>query len=147
MISLVSLAARIRRDRKGSALIEFALLAPLVFGLMLGVLQLGMAMQAFNAMRASSAVVARYAAVRYQNDNEDSNDTLATYARSVAIASPYKLRNAGLSVSVTTPVTQRFGGAKELSLTLTYNVPSVLKVMGVNSIPLTYTRPMFVQDD
>ena len=48
----MSTLRRLRRDDRGAAIIEFALLAPVLLGLMLGVLQMGLQMQSFNALRA-----------------------------------------------------------------------------------------------
>ena len=70
------LLRRLARDVSGSTIVEFALLGPLMMAMMLGVLQLGVGMHGYNAMRSASADVARYAAVQYQTENELSNSQI-----------------------------------------------------------------------
>ena len=108
------------------------------------VLQIGIGMQNYNAMRGISADVARYAVVNYQTANRLSTSQLEDYTRSVAASPPYGLTRGRLTATVSTAATQRVAGATEYSVALTYNVPSVLGNMGMQDIPLNYTRPIFV---
>lgn len=62
------------RQKQGSVVTEFALLAPTILALMLGVLQIGIGMQNYNAMRSVASDVMRYAVVNYQTGNELTND-------------------------------------------------------------------------
>lgn len=141
------LPARLLRDASGSVAIEFGILGPVMIAMLLGVLQIGVAMQAYNSLRAASADVARYASVQYQNDVEKTNAEIRTYARTVATQTPYGLRTTGLGVAVSLAANQRATGVKELTLAYTYNVPNILGVIDVGSIPLSYSRPLFVLDD
>jgi hypothetical protein len=47
-------------------------------------------------------------------------------------------------VACTNAATQRVSGATEMTLTLTYNIPTFLSIVGIGEIPLTFTRPIFV---
>lgn len=136
--------ARIRQDQRGAAAIEFALIAPLLIGMMLGVLQIGIAMQNYNALRSISADVARYAVVNYQTNTRLTTSQLQDYAYSVGTTTPYGLQRSNLVSSVGLATTQRVSGATEYTITLNYDVPSILTVIGVGEIPLSYSRPVFV---
>jgi len=136
--------SRLRGDRQGSVAIEFALIGPVFITMFLGVLQIGIGMQNYNAMRGISADVARYAVVNYQTANRLTTSQLEDYARSVAAAPPYGLTRSRLTASVALATTQRVAGATEYTMTLDYTVPSVLGIMGMQDIPLSYDRPIFV---
>ncbi|WP_435417545.1 TadE/TadG family type IV pilus assembly protein [Parerythrobacter aurantius] len=137
--------ARLRRDSRGAAIIEFAVLAPLVIGLMLGVLQVGIAMQAQNSLRSIAAETARYAVVQYQKDLTPNNAAIETQARSIATSSPFNLKNT-VTVRVTDAATQRVTGALEKTMVITYTVPSVLPLFNWASPTISHTRPIFVLD-
>ena len=64
MIRLLALLQRLRRNSDGSAVVEFAMLGGLFIAMLLGVFQVGIAMQSYNAMRSMTADVARYADTR-----------------------------------------------------------------------------------
>lgn len=132
------------RAKDGSAIVEFAMLAPTICALLLGTLQMGIMMHSYNALRGISSDVERYAVVNYQTKNKLSNDQLTAYARSVAINAPYNLQGPDLSVAVATPANQRVDGATELTLTTTYSVRSVLRIVGMGDIPMTFSRSIFL---
>jgi Flp pilus assembly protein TadG len=135
---------QIREDQAGAAAVEFAILGPTVFVMMLGALQVGIGMQAYNAMRSASAQTARYAVVERQQAATVTATSIRTQAITVATSVPYALESARLTTSVDTPATQRVTGATEYTLTYTYSVPTVLSIIGLDSIPLSYSRPIFV---
>ena len=135
---------RLLRERQGSAAIEFALIGPIFITMFMGVLQNGIGMQNYNAMRGISADVARYAVVNYQTANKLSTSQLSAYARAVASAPPYGLQASRLIATVQLAPTQRVTGAKEYTIRLQYQVPSFLGMIGIHSIPLDYSRPIFV---
>lgn len=144
----MSVFAKIRRigaDRSGAAAIEFGILGPLLITMMIGVLQFGMGMQAYNAMRSASADVARYAVVQRQKGVAVDAAGLTTEATTIATASPYKLLTANLTSSVTldTAGTQ-VAGATRYKIQYTYSVPNFLKIVSLPNISLTYSRPIFV---
>lgn len=133
-------------DSSGATAIEFALMGPLLFTLMLGILQVGLAMQAYNAMRSASADVARYAVVERQKGNTITTTGLTTKARQIAVASPYKLITGNLStasVTLDTAGTQ-VTGATRYKVQYNYNVPNFLEIIDLPTIPLMYSRPIFV---
>ncbi|MDP3907504.1 TadE/TadG family type IV pilus assembly protein [Novosphingobium sp.] len=132
------------RKQDGGVVVEFALIAPAFLAMIFAVLQFGIGMQNYNALRSASADVTRYAVVNYQSANRLSDTQLQAYARSVAIRSPYGLRTSQLDVTIADAADQRVAGATEKTLTLTYRIPSMLKLIGVEAIPITYSRPVFL---
>ena len=146
MIAMTNLISRLVRNRDGSVAIEFAILGPTVIALMLGILQIGLGMQALNAMRSISAETARFAAVEYQKDNTPGNTAIRTQAIAIATASPFNLDGNALQVTIQDAGTQRVSGAREISLSLAYTVPTVLPFMGWASPTMTHARPIFVID-
>jgi Flp pilus assembly protein TadG len=138
-----TLSALLRRQ-DGSAVIEFALLGPVFLTMFMGVLQVGIGMQNYNALRGISGDVARRAVVTYQNGTRPNTATLETWAETRAAAAPYGLTAAQFNAAISSAATQRVTGATEYTITLTYTVPSVLGIIGMDDIALTYTRPVFV---
>jgi Flp pilus assembly protein TadG len=150
MISLYELHSKLHRDQAGSVMVEFALIGPALLAMLFGVLQFGIGMQNYNALRAISADVARYAVVDAQDaaaqsdmTMRDTNAELEAYAREIARVAPYGLQDSRLTVTVTS-VPTRVDGASERTLDLRYNVPSMLGMIGINSIPISYSRPVFI---
>ena len=78
-MTIRKLLNRIRRNDTGAAAIEFALLSPALILMMIGVLQVGVAMQNYNALRGLSADVARYTMVQYQTGNTISNSQIESW--------------------------------------------------------------------
>lgn len=136
--------ARVRKDDTGSVLVEFAIIGPAMLAMMLAVFQIGIGMQNYNAMRSIAAETARHAIVNYQTGNKLSNLQLADHAKTVGISPPYSLQYDRLAANVSDAGVQRVSGAKELTVTLTYRVPTVLGVIGIGDIPMSFSRPIFV---
>ena len=136
--------SQLRRDCSGSTAIEFALIGPAFIAMFMGVLQIGVGMQNYNALRSVSADVARYAVVNYQTNNHLNIAQLQTYANGIASAAPYGLVRDRFSVEITVAATQRVVGANEYNMHMSYDVPTFLTIFDMDDIPLTYDRPVFV---
>lgn len=136
--------AALQSDQTASAAVEFALIGPLFLTMFMGVMQIGIGMQNYNALRSISADTARYAVVNYQRGNQLTVIQLQTYANSIAKAPPYGLESTRFVSFASTPVTQRVSGAVEFQIKLTYRVRTLLSIVGIGEIPLTFTRPIFV---
>ncbi len=143
---IATFAKRLRRDTQGATVIEFAILAPAIIGLMLGVLQIGISMQAQNALRGIASDTARFAVVEYMNQNEINNNQIKIQAESIGEGAPYLLQDS-LAVTVTDAATQRVDGAFEKTLTLTYTPPNVLPLFEFGSREMSYERPIFLIDE
>lgn len=131
-------------DKRGSVAVEFGLLGPLFIAMLIGILQVSLAMQAYNAMRNVSADVARQTMVQYQTGNRLTKPQISAMAASAAIRAPYLLNGDNLVVRVTDAAAQRVAGAHEFTLEVDYTVPTILPFMGWISPTMTYSRPMFV---
>lgn len=134
----------LRRSTAGSAAVEFALLAPLLFALLLGVFQIGMGMQAYNALRSIAADTGRNVAVEFQKSNPLSNAQVQQIGTATAVQAPYMLDSANVVVTAVNATPQRVAGAREITLTINYTVPSVLRVIGLPPVNIRYSRPIFV---
>lgn len=137
---------RLKGCRRGASAIEFALLAPVFFGLMIGVVGVGVYMQNYNAVRSLASDASRFAAVEFQKNNAINEDTLEDNISAMAVASPYNLNPTLLNVQVTEVVPARVNGAREFTLDITYNLPEIISWAGLDNIQLTYSRPLFVLD-
>ena len=135
----------IRAD-DGATIVEFALLGPMVIGMMIAVLQLGMAMQSYNAVRSVTAETARYALVEYQKGNDVNNATIEATALDLADGAPYLLMRQDLTVSVADAGVQRVNGARELTVDVSYRVPNILPFFDWTRPTVTHARPIFLLD-
>jgi len=139
------LLTSLRADTNGASAVEFALIGPAFITMFMGVMQVGVGMQNYNALRSISADTARYAVVNYQKSNLLTAIQLQDYATNIAKAPPYGLEvSPRFTVFVSSPVTQRVTGATEFQIRVTYQVRTWLGIIGIGEIPLTYTRPIFV---
>jgi hypothetical protein len=135
---------RLARNQRGGAAIEFALLAPVFIALMMGVVEVGVYMQNYSAVRSLATDASRFTAVEYQKNNKISDSTLEDNIRSLAIASPYNLVDSRLSVDVDEVSPSPIDGARQFSLTLTYALPDIVGGTSIDNISIDYTRQLFV---
>ena len=136
----------IRQSETGTAIVEFALLAPVIIGLMLGVIQIGMSMQSRSAMRDVVSETARYAMVEYQRQNAITNEALETYGETIA-RSPQFLMNDTVDVTVDDASTLRVPGTFEKTMTITYTPRDIVPFFNFTSREMSYTRPIFLLDE
>ena len=131
------------RDTHGAALVEFAILAPTIFALMFGVLQVGFHMFAYNAVRAVASDTARYTIIEYQKQDKLSTTQIEDKAVAYAVNAPYGLKANNLTATATKPVSDIVGTTK-IVLTLTYVAPNMLGFFKIGSPTITVTRPVYV---
>lgn len=150
MMHSFRLFRELRSDCGGSIAVEFALIGPAMLAMLFGVLQIGIGMQNYNAMRGISADLARYMVINAQDaaahsdmTMRDTNAQLQDYGEEIGTAPPYGLQADRLTVTVTS-VPTRVADTSERTITIQYNVPSMLGMIGIDSIPITYTRPVFI---
>ena len=141
---MTALLKALRDDVTGSAIVEFAIVGPALIMMLLGVLQIGVGLQNYNALRNASSEVARSAMIQYSSGNRLTNDQLNALAYSAAEASPYLLKSSRLTAAVTDAATQRVTGATEKTLVMTYRIPSMLESLGLSGPEISYTRPLFL---
>ena len=141
---MIRILGRLRRNAAGGAVIEFGILAPAIVTLFLGILQVGMWMQSYNALRSVASDAGRYTAVQYQKANYISNIDMATWARNRAI-DHYLFKTADVSTDVTDAANQQITGVTEKTLTVTYKFKSVMSIIGIEDQNVSYSRPIFVK--
>jgi len=135
---------RLAADQNGSAIVEFGILAPAILMLFVGILQIGLWMQSYNALRSVAADTGRYVAVEYQKSNQINNLNMALWARDHAIDT-YMFQEANISTDVSDAATQSIAGVTEKTLTLNYTMPSIFGIAGIGDIDVTFQRPIFVK--
>ena len=134
---------RIGCDHRGSVLVEFALLAPVIIALLIGVVQVGLHVQNSNAVRNLASDGARMATVAYQRGNQLTAEQIGIMIRSEGVGGKYNLDTDRLEINVTQP-TSRIGGVREMRIQITYDPPNFLSFGGVSALRLSYERPVFL---
>lgn len=135
--------ARLVRSERASSAVEFAILAPMIFALMLGVMQLGFHMQNFNAVRSVATDTARWTIVEYQKGNTLTNEQIESKATAYAVNAPYLLEINNLSVDATRPNTD-IAGTIKMEIQVSYVPRNLLGFFGISSPTVTVTRPIYV---
>lgn len=137
---------RLATNDRGASAIEFAILAPVFFSLMVGVVEVGIYMQNYNAVRSLASDASRFAAVEYQKNNTLGEATLEANIQAMGLASPYNLIDSQLTVTVTEVTPARVNGAREFDLDISYALPDIIGFMTVDNFTINYSRPLFVLD-
>jgi Flp pilus assembly protein TadG len=129
MTTVHQISRRIRREEAGQALVEFALVVPVLLLLILGALDFGKAYNYWIDSTHLSAAGARWAAV---NKNPGPGATLQESIRDQADSN--ELRNGGtnavadpLQVCITFPDGAEVGNPVEVTVTTTYNFLNYLQ--------------------
>ena len=136
-------------DNRGSALIEFAILAPALIGMMMGILYVGVQMMSYNSIRAVSSDIARYTLVEYQKLGVVAAKQLITptvikdRAIAIAVNPPYSLNADNLNVAVTKPNSD-ITGTDKFTATITYTPYNPVGFMGVDGPVMVETRSFYV---
>lgn len=141
---MIALARRLRQAEEGTPAIEFALLAPLFFVMLFGVLQIGLWMHAYNALRGVTADVSRHVLVESQKANPISDEQIRLYGTATAVQAPYLLASDRVTVGVTAAAEQRVTGARELRFSISYVVPGVLEIINLPEVTVSFSRPIFI---
>lgn len=138
---------RLFADDRASVVVEFGLIAPAFLTMLLGVFQVGIWMQSYNAMRDSIAETARDISVEYQTDNKLTDSQIQDVALAVATTKPYMLDvdNTKVTVDKAGAPAQLIPGTRKMTLTIDYQTPSFLGVIGIDGPKLEYSRSLFVE--
>ena len=143
---MMKFSKTLAKDTHGSTIVEFALLAPVVFGMFFGLIQIGISMQSYSSLRSVASDTARWAVVEYMKQNEVTDAQIQTKAVAIAQAAPYML-NDTITATITPVATPRVHGTHEKTLVMTYTPPNVLPFFDFTSQQQTFTRPIFVIDE
>jgi len=140
---LLPFTNRLAREQHGGVLVEFALLAPVLLTLMIGVVQVGIHVQNSNAVRNLAADGARAAAVEYQRGNALSASQIAAEIQARGVGPKYNLVLDRLDVEVTEQAS-RIAGVTEMQIEITYAMPNFLAFVDLSALDIEYQRPIFL---
>ena len=134
----------LRSNNKGAAAVEFALLAPVFFMLFLGVLQVAVYLQNYNAVQSLASDGARYVLVEYQKNNTLTDTQIKQVVRGEAVNVPYMLDTDRLNITVDRSGTSRITGATEIDIELEYELSDWIPGVDLPLSKIKYSRPVFV---
>jgi Flp pilus assembly protein TadG len=142
----VSTLARpsLARDDRGAVFVEFALLAPVLIIMMIGVFHVAVYVQNYNAIRSIASDAGRHVMVEYQKGNDLDDLEIRAIVLSLATTSPYLLDSDRLEIDVTRATTSRVTGATEFDVDIEYDMADFLPIVELPALQLTYSRPIFV---
>ncbi len=135
---------RFAADRSASMLVEFALLGPVLMTMMIGIFQVGVYLQNYNAIRSIASDAGRYVMIEYQKGNNVTDNDIRSVILGRAVNTPYMLDTDRLQITAVTQGTSRVAGAKEIDVDITYTLEDFLPFVTLPGTTLTYSRPIFV---
>ena len=141
--SAIDFLKALSRDQRGAVLVEFAMLAPALLLLLIGVFQVGVHVQNANAVRNLASDGARWVAVQYQRGNSLTTEQVELGIMARGTGPKFNLKVDRLSVAVTQPVS-RIAGVREMNIRITYAAPNFLGFADVPALALDYERPVFL---
>ena len=134
----------LRKDSSGASAVEFALLAPVFMMLLFGVLQAGVWLQNYNAVRSATLDASRQVLIEYQKDNSLSDEQIRRVVLARATTAPYFLNSDNLTVTIDRKLTTRVAGTTEMDVELRYTIDSFLPFAELPGGVVEYERPLFV---
>lgn len=134
----------LRRDAGGNAAVEFALIGPAMILLLLGVAQIGLQIQNYNAIRNLAADGSRFATVEYQKGTRSTTTAIETWMNTKAIGGVYNLDIDRLDIDVTQDASPRLTGLVEMDIAITYTAPEYLWSVAGKVLTLRYNRSVFL---
>jgi Flp pilus assembly protein TadG len=134
----------LKDQERGAVIVEFALLAPVLIAMMLGILQIGFAVQNYNAVRNVSADVARATMISYIDGHPMTNDSIILLSQQTAEGAPYLLSPSRLTVDAQDVATPQVTGTTEKTLTITYRIPTIVDSFGLRGPQISYSRALIV---
>jgi Flp pilus assembly protein TadG len=143
-LSVRPLLVRLNQDRRGAAIVEFAILAPVLFAMVFGVIQVGVQMWCYNSLRSIIADTARYTMVEYQKGHQISTSDIESKAIAIAVNTPYDFNIDDLGTVQASNPASDITGMTEFTLRVDYTPPTVLDFTGIRAPTLTITRPIYV---
>lgn len=142
---LLSVVVRnVLRTTRAAAAVEFALLAPLFFGLLFGVLQVGIYLQNYNAVQSVASDGVRIVMIEYQKGNELSDEQIRSVILARAVNAPYLLDTDRLIVNVDRSDDSRISGATEIEIEIGYTLADFVPGYELPGSTIRYERSIFV---
>lgn len=140
-MKFIRILAKLRRDQFGAVVIEFAILAPVLIAMCIGILAIGVQMQNYSAMRSLASDINRYTVVEYQKSNRMTVDQITDIASAAAINPLYGLKGDRLAVDVN-EVSSPITGARKFTLIIQYS--PFLSFYGLETIKMSHNQNIYV---
>lgn len=137
-------ARRLLRSQSGAAIVEFALLGPLFLMMLLGVLQVGIYLQNFNAVQSLASDSARFVMVEHQKNNALSDEQIRSVLLGMSTNSPYLLDTDRLEIEIDRAGASRVDGAIEIDMELRYTLSDFIPGVELPGSVISYTRSVWV---
>lgn len=131
------------KDRRGGPAVEFALLAPILIAMLMGVLMIGIYMQNYNSVRSIVFDTERYTVIEYQKENKLLPLQIQQVATAIGSRSPYNFSPERLDASVQ-EVASGMVGAKRFNLTVTYTPPVISGLLHIHPPVIQRTEAIIV---
>ena len=139
---------RLLRDRTASMAIEFAVLAPAFFAMFIGLFQVSVYLQNYNAVRSLASDAVRAVTVAYQKDNKLTPGQIESIMLGMAVNTPYMLDTDRIDINVedvTADGTKdQVAGATRYDVNIVYVEEDWLPFVDLPDLSLNYSRPIFV---
>lgn len=137
----IPILERLRRNQDGAAVVEFAMLAPILLAMCIGILVIGVQMQNYSAMRSLASDMNRYTVVEYQKSNEMTEQQITDVTSALAVNPLYGLQGDRLEVAVVES-SSAISGAKKFTMTLTYS--PFISFYGMDALKLSHRQNIYV---
>jgi Flp pilus assembly protein TadG len=142
----VNVGRRLIGNQRGSALIEFALVSPLLIMIILAALQFGLMLRANAGLRELAGWAGRQAVVSYQVKASDGINpaALKTLIENEAMSRKYNLENGTLKVVTTSVQNTALLTVNEVGIKLNYDYPISVPFLGQSLVKLSVDRTFYV---
>lgn len=138
------LIGRFRRSQSGAAIVEFALLAPVFLIMFMGVLQVGIYLQNYNAVQSLASDAARFVMIENQKNNNLTNEQVRSILLGLSTNSPYLLDTDRLVITVDRSGVSRVTGATEIDIEMRYTLSNFLPGLELPLSVISYSRSVWV---
>ncbi|HYZ47396.1 MAG TPA: TadE/TadG family type IV pilus assembly protein [Sphingomonas sp.] len=130
----MNLLKRLRRDQAGSPAVQFALAAPTLLLLVIGIIQLGLLFSAYAGMASAVNEGARFATI-YPTPTDD---------QIIAKMNQKKFLVQDARMTVAAPVHATANGVQYVELTMTYSAPLNFVFFSTPAVTLRQTRRAYL---
>lgn len=135
----------LRRDERGTTLVEFALASPILIMFILAVMQIGMVMQAYSSLREVIGSGGRAAMVAYQDTSDGvmTEQQIEDMIRARATNGGHRLNTSDLTVDATITDDNTLI-AKKIQIDLDYDVDFAIPLWKTTVLTLSESRIFYV---
>lgn len=140
----IARARALLASSRGNTAVEFGIIGPFFILLILGVMQFGLIMQNYNAVRNLASDGARFAAVEYQKGTNSPTSAIETWMRARAVSGAYNLDTDLLTITVTQATTSSLTGLKQFDIAISYAATDYLWSVVGDTMNVSASKSVFV---